>query len=88
MKSVKAKIIKKNKFFTCQSYDTTYMPDIEGIVNNLEEVLSAKNASIKMRSNNISMDFLNLSGEMFIYLITCPNDKLDWILFYKELISK
>ena len=64
------------------------MPDIEGIVNNLEEVLSAKNASIKMRSNNISMDFLNLSGEMFIYLITCPNDKLDWILFYKELISK
>ena len=52
----------------------------------LQQLLDLENVTAEIRED-ISESILEQSGEMFIYLISCPSSEYDWILFFKNIIN-
>ena len=86
-KYVRIQFLKNRKVSKCQGYNTLVnSPEIDDNIQAFETILNIEHGS-EISNSNISLEILNLSGELFIYMNLCPKKQNDWILFYKDLIS-
>ena len=87
IKIIKTIFLQKNSNYTCDLKQTILSDAlIKENVGRLYEVFDAKNISMQPEKQ-FSNEKLDQTASMFLYLISCPNSHLDWINFYKDLLS-
>ena len=74
-----------NKAFECKK-SVLSKERTEKDLQELQQLLGLENVTAEIRED-ISESVLEQSGEMFIYLISCPSSEYDWILFFKNIIN-
>ena len=72
----------------CQGTHNIRLKDVDVLsqVKAVEKMLEIE-SSAQIIDTNVTNEILKTAGDMFLYLIMCPDDIKAWLLFYKDLLQ-